>query len=104
MLSADARDRLEAGCPLDASASEVARHGPSVSASFADAFERLVSLLEQSLGERLSKRERRQRAIATVAAKVGAIAVSRALLAANRQLADEVLEATRMLTDASDAQ
>lgn len=93
-FSAEARDRLASGCPLTASASEIARQGAAVSVRFADAFEQLVTVLEESL-EGMPVAKRRRLAVATVAAQIGAIAVARAVAKTNSALATEVLESTR---------
>ncbi|MDM0074812.1 helix-turn-helix domain-containing protein [Variovorax sp. J2P1-59] len=95
LLSLDARDGIAVGCPMTASASEVARQGEAVSANFADAFEQVVKILEVSLGDALTPVKRRRLAVSTVAAKIGAIAVSRAVAKSNCALADEVLTATK---------
>ncbi len=49
LLSRSMRDRLETGCPLAASASEVGRHSHAVSKSFTQAFVEMVAMLEGSL-------------------------------------------------------
>lgn len=95
LLSLDARDGMAAGCPMTASASEAGRQGDAVSANFADAFEQVVKILEISLGDSLTPARRRRVAVSTVAAKIGAIAVSRAVAKSNRALANEVLAATK---------
>jgi TetR/AcrR family transcriptional repressor of nem operon len=95
LLSTEARDNLETGCPMTASASEIARHGDAVSARFKSAFDEIVTMLEASLAEVAPKSKRRRLAVAAVAAEIGAIAVSRAVAKADPALADEVLESTR---------
>lgn len=67
----------------------------AVSANFANAFEQVVKILEMSLGNALTPSKRRGLAVSSVAAKIGAIAVSRAVVKANSVLADEVLRATK---------
>jgi TetR/AcrR family transcriptional repressor of nem operon len=94
-LSTDARDRLETGCPLAASVSEIARQDCAVSASFTHAFEEMAAMLESSLDDTIPASERRRLAIAAAAAEIGAIAVSRAVAKADMALADEVLQAVR---------
>ena len=94
LISIEARDNMATGCPMTASASEIARQGDDVSARFARAFEEVVTTLEASL-EALPATKRRRLAVAAVAAEIGAIAVSRAVAKADAALADEVLEATR---------
>jgi TetR/AcrR family transcriptional repressor of nem operon len=94
-LSPSMRDRLETGCPLAASASEIGRQGGAVSASFTKAFEETVAVLETSLGDAFPARQRRRLAVATAAAEIGALAVSRGLAKTNPALADAVLDAVR---------
>lgn len=89
------RDSLETGCPLGASVSEVSRHGKAISANFARAFEDMVAMLANALDEGLPDRCKRRLAVATVAAQIGAIAVSRAVAATDMALSDEVLAAVR---------
>lgn len=95
LLSTAMRDRLETGCPLTASASEIARQGRAVGASFTRAFEQTTSMLEGSLEDTIPAAEGRHLALAAVAAEIGAIAVSRAIAKTDRALADEVLRAVR---------
>jgi TetR/AcrR family transcriptional repressor of nem operon len=80
---------------MTASASEVARQGCAVSASFAQAFEEMVTLLERSLEDGIPTCQRRRLAVVAVAAEIGAIAVSRAVAKTDTALADEVLQAVR---------
>jgi TetR/AcrR family transcriptional regulator, transcriptional repressor for nem operon len=100
-FSIETRDRLETGCPMTASASEIARQGNAVSARFADAFEEIVTMLEESLEGVVPETKRRRLAVASVAAQIGAIAVSRAVAKADNALAEEVLESTRKTISAA---
>lgn len=95
LLSTRMRDNVETGCPMAASASEIGRQGPAVSASFTDAFQRQSALLEASLEEAIPPSERRHLALAATAAEIGAIAVSRAIAKTDAALADEILQAVR---------
>src|ERR1700733_5717532 len=95
LLSTDMRDRLATGCPMTASASEIARQGCAVSASFTAAFEEMVAMLEGALEDGIPAPQRRSLAVAAVAADIGAIAVSRAMKKVDSSLADEVLQAVR---------
>jgi len=95
LFSAGMRDRLAAGCPMAASASEVARQGEAVSSSFAKAFAQEVAMVEAALDSIMSSAARRQLAVAAVAAQIGAIAVARAVAKTDMALSDEVLQATR---------
>lgn len=100
LFSTEARDKLETGCPMTASASEIARQGNEVSARFSRAFEEMVTILEKSL-EDVPAAKRRRLAVAAVAAEVGAIAVSRAVAKSDSALADEVLSSTRKTISAA---
>jgi TetR/AcrR family transcriptional regulator, transcriptional repressor for nem operon len=95
LLSAQMRDSFESGCPMAASASEIGRQGCVVSASFTEAFEQCMGMIEESLETVIPPRRRRRLAIAAVAAEIGAIAASRAIAKTDPALADEVLEAVR---------
>jgi TetR/AcrR family transcriptional repressor of nem operon len=95
LISTDMRDRLEEGCSMCASASEVGRQGEAVSASFTAAFEELASVLEGALETSMPAAQRRRLALAAVAGQVGAIAVSRAIAKTAPALSDEVLKAVR---------
>jgi TetR/AcrR family transcriptional regulator, transcriptional repressor for nem operon len=61
----------------------------------------MTAMLEGSLEEAVPASERRRLALATVAAEVGAIAVSRAITKTDAALADEVLEAVRETVSAA---
>lgn len=95
LLSTGMRDKLATGCPMAASASEAGRQGEAVSSSFAKAFEEEVALVEASLDRDMEAPTRRQVAVAAVAARIGALAVSRAVLKAAPELSDEVLQSIR---------
>ncbi len=60
LLSPYMRDKLETGCPLTASASEIARQGCAVSASFTRAFEEMVAMMEGSLEDTIPASQRRR--------------------------------------------
>ena len=93
--STDMRDRLDTGCPMAAAVSEAGRKDCSVSESFTRGFEELVAMFEASLDEAMPPARRRSLALATAAAEIGAIAVSRAVLKTDAALADRILEASR---------
>jgi TetR/AcrR family transcriptional regulator, transcriptional repressor for nem operon len=95
LLSTYMRDKMETGCPMAASASEIARQGCAVSANFTHAFEEMAAMIETSLERQIPAARRRRLAIAAVAAQIGAIAASRAIAKTNAALADEVLDAMR---------
>ena len=89
------RDNLAGGCPMTASASEIARQDAAVSARFSEGFERAVEVVEAALGATASNGRARQRAVAIVAAMIGGIAVSRAVRKARPRLSDDILRAVR---------
>lgn len=89
------RDDLEAGCPLIATACETARQGELMSQSFADAFVEFRAGLESVLPDTGDSAQRSALASVFVAAFVGATAISRGVLKADRGLADEVLDQVR---------
>lgn len=95
LLSVPMRDMVDTGCPMAASASEVSRHDERVSASFAKAFTEMFVMLERSLDDAIPAAQRRRLAIAAVAAEIGGIAVSRAIVKNDPDLANEVLDAVR---------
>ncbi len=95
MFSIEHRDNLTNGCPMTASASEIARQGPIVAASFTRAFKERVTDLEASIHGKMSASQRRQIAVAALAAQIGAIAVARAVAKVDASLSKEVLQAVR---------
>jgi TetR/AcrR family transcriptional repressor of nem operon len=95
MFSIEHRDNLANGCPMTASASEIARQGPVVAASFTRAFQEKVTGLEASIKGRMPASRRRQVAVAALAAQIGAIAVARAVAEVDASLSKEVLQAVR---------
>ena len=95
MFSIEHRNNLGNGCPMTASASEIARQGPAVAASFTRAFKEKVVRLEASIKERMPASERRHLAVSALAAQIGAIAVARAVAKVDASLSKEVLQAVR---------
>jgi TetR/AcrR family transcriptional repressor of nem operon len=95
MFSIEHRDNLANGCPMTASASEIARQGPAVAASFTRAFKERVTDLEASIKRRMPASQRRQFAVSALAAQIGAIAVARAVAKVDASLSKEVLQAVR---------
>ena len=94
-LSSQQRDNLGEGCAMAASASEIARQGEAVSATFTDGFTQLADAIECTLDG--SPTQRRQEALAIVAAMIGGLAVARATAKANPALSDDILVAVRRL-------
>jgi TetR/AcrR family transcriptional repressor of nem operon len=95
MFSIKRRDNLANGCPMTASASEIARQGTAVAASFTRAFKEGVAGLEASLDTKMPRARRRQLAVSALAAQIGAIAVARAVAQIDASLSEEVLQAVR---------
>jgi len=94
-LSPRLRDDLEAGCPLIASACETGRQGEQLSQSFADAFVEFRASVESALPDTGDAAQRAALASVFVAAFVGANAISRGVVKADRDLANEVLDQVR---------
>jgi TetR/AcrR family transcriptional repressor of nem operon len=103
LVSPQQRDNL-AGCPLTASASEVARKDKALSASFSSGFEQLVAVVESVMDRKVPAAERRDRALTMIAAEIGVIAVARAAAKSRPDLSNRVLAAARrVLTKLGDA-
>lgn len=94
-MSRSHREDLPDGCPMAASASEIARQDQAISARFSEGFERTVAAVQAALGPTASSTTARQRALAVVAAMIGGIAVSRAVHKARPRLSDDILKAVR---------
>lgn len=91
MFSIKHRDNLANGCPMTASASEIARQGAIVAESFTRVFEEAVANLETSIEVRMSAAQKRRLAILALAAQIGAMAVSRASVHIEPSLSEEVI-------------
>jgi TetR/AcrR family transcriptional repressor of nem operon len=97
------RDDLAGGCPMAASASEIARQDEAVSAQFSDGFERTVEAIQAMLGPTPTATpgvDDRQRALAIAAAMIGGIAVARDVRKARPDLSDDILKAVRQVLGA----
>ncbi|MGZ3582611.1 MAG: TetR/AcrR family transcriptional regulator [Ktedonobacterales bacterium] len=96
-LTPQHRDDLAGGCPMAASASEIARQDKTVSASFSDGFERMVEAIQGMLGSTATPQtaDPRQRALAIAAAMIGGIAVARAVHKARPDLSEDIVTAVR---------
>jgi TetR/AcrR family transcriptional regulator, transcriptional repressor for nem operon len=103
-LTPQHRDDLADGCPMAASASEIARQDAAISAQFSDGFERMVEAIQAMLGPTATTTpptaDARQRALAIAAAMIGGIAVARAVHKARPDLSDEVVAAMRQVLGA----
>ena len=78
-LSLEHRDNLATGCPMAASASEVARQDKVIGERFTEGFEQIIAVMERGLGASLIKAENRQRALAMTEAMIGGHFSSRAM-------------------------
>jgi TetR/AcrR family transcriptional repressor of nem operon len=96
-LSVDHRDNLATGCPMAASGSEVGRQDKAVSERFTEGFEQVVALIERGLGATPVKAEHRQRALAMMAAMIGGVAASRAVVKSDPKLSNQILRAVRWI-------
>src|SRR5271163_189686 len=96
-LSLEHRDNLATGCPMAASASEVARQDKVIGARFTEGFEQFVAVVERGLGASPVKAENRQRALAMMAAMIGGVAASRAVAKTDPKLANQILRAVRRI-------
>ncbi|WP_186070536.1 TetR/AcrR family transcriptional regulator [Burkholderia gladioli] len=94
LFSARMRDSL-VGCPLAASASEAARQGEAVSASFTEGFMGMAEIVEASIDPALPAEQRRRIAFTTIAAQIGAVAAARAIAKVDAALSDELLASVR---------
>ena len=98
-LSASHRDEPGKGCAFAALASDAGRGGSAVRRAFAEGLQPLLDILANALPG-FSKAARRRKAVAAMAALVGALALSRAV--EDEALSNEILEAVRHeLRDAS---
>jgi TetR/AcrR family transcriptional repressor of nem operon len=96
-LSSGHRDNLAAGCPMSASASEIARQDKIVCERFTEGFEQFVALIEGNLGASAVNADKHQRALAMMAAMIGGVAASRAVAKADPKLSAQILRAVRQV-------
>lgn len=92
------RDDLECGCPTAGLAAETIRQSPDARAAMTEGLKRQIEILARTApGE--TDAERRQAAIGSWSAMVGAVILSR--ISEDPDLADEVLAQTRAWIDAA---
>jgi len=89
-LSPQHRDDPGRGCAFAALGNDAARSGKVVRKAFAEGLEALINILAQSIPGR-SKAARRRKAVAAMAALVGALTLARAV--EGSALSDEMLDA-----------
>ncbi len=91
-LSVRHRDDPSKGCVFAALAADASRSGNVVRSAFAEGLEPLLDILTDAIPDR-SKAARRRKAVAVMAALVGALELARAT--EGTPLSDEILEAAR---------
>ena len=94
-LSKAHRDDIDCGCPVAGLAADVARLESGTQAHFAEGLDRTFDQLATTVGGAQPGAGYRGRAIALYAEMVGALVLSRAVVDADRALADEILAQTR---------
>ena len=92
-LSRHHRDAIGEGCSIATLGAGAGRGGKKLRSIFAEGVEGLIAMMTAASGDAPGK-DRRARAIADVAAMVGAIVMARAA-GANRDLSDEILKTVR---------
>jgi TetR/AcrR family transcriptional regulator, transcriptional repressor for nem operon len=94
-LSKKSRMNMSSGCPMAASASEVARQDNGIRTAFAEGFANLAAAVEASLIRNGAQGNTRRRARAILAAMIGGVAMARAM--PDPDLADDIAEGVREL-------
>ncbi|MDB5785468.1 TetR/AcrR family transcriptional regulator [Caballeronia mineralivorans] len=103
-LSPDHRRAIDSGCPVSTFAGDVRRLSAGARKSYAEGVASNVECLADALNG-ANKRERRKKAIAVLSQLVGTLVLSRALVDADPDLADEILKDGRreLLLDLADS-
>jgi TetR/AcrR family transcriptional repressor of nem operon len=98
-LTTKNRDDIEKSCAIACLAPDARRMSEEAQAAYAQGLHatlgQLASIIESDPMLRTAQESSRERAIALYAQMVGALALSRAVMSANRTLADEILSAAR---------
>ena len=101
-LSEQHRDDPGHGCAIAALVSEAGRQPGNIRSEFCSGVGRFVEILEEKFGlAGMDGHDRRQAAISTVAAIVGALAISRAIGSQDKELSDEFLISVKEFLEAS---
>lgn len=90
-LSPGHRDDIERGCPVSAFAGDIRRLGDEARKSYAEGVASNLEYLADAL-DGTNKRERRKKAGAILSRLVGTLVLSRAVVDADPDLADEILK------------
>jgi TetR/AcrR family transcriptional repressor of nem operon len=102
-LSERHRDRPGRGCPMAAYATEIPHQHEALQRQFAAGVESYVDRLAEGLPATAENAaDRRRRAVATVAALVGGMALARATAQASPELSEEILAAVRNQMEAAE--
>jgi TetR/AcrR family transcriptional repressor of nem operon len=103
-LSPDHRRAIDSGCPVSTFAGDVRRLGVVARKSYADGVASNLECLANALTG-ANRKERRKKAIAVLTQLVGTLVLSRALVDADPDLADEILKDGRrqLLLDLADS-
>jgi TetR/AcrR family transcriptional repressor of nem operon len=102
-LSPDHRRDIDSGCPVSTFAGDVRRLSAGARKSYAEGLESNLACLADALNG-TNKRERRKKAISVLSQLVGTLVLSRAVVEADPDLADEILKDGRrqLLLDLAD--
>lgn len=98
-LSLEGRDDYSRHCPISASASEIGRQDKALSAGFAEGFMTIARAFERHIAADRPDADALSRAMVTVCAVVGGIAVARGAAKGDPVLSERVLVATRKVVD-----
>ncbi|WNC94338.1 TetR/AcrR family transcriptional regulator [Paraburkholderia sp. FT54] len=103
-LSPDHRAAIESGCPVSTFAGDVRRLGTEARKSYAEGVASNLDYLADAL-DGANKKERRRKAISILSQLVGTLILSRAVVDADKDLADEILKDGRrqLLLDLTDS-
>jgi TetR/AcrR family transcriptional repressor of nem operon len=102
-LSPDHRSDIDSGCPVSTFAGDVRRLSAGARKSYAEGVTSNLDCLADALGG-TNKRERRKKSISVLSQLVGTLVLSRAVVDADPDLADEILKDGRrqLLLDLAD--
>jgi TetR/AcrR family transcriptional repressor of nem operon len=105
-LSSDHRSNINSGCPVSTFAGDVRRLSAGARKSYAQGVASNLDCIADALNDtnKANKRERRKKAISVLSQMVGTLVLSRAVVDADPDLADEILKDGRrqLLLDLAD--
>jgi len=92
-LSSDHRSNINSGCPVSTFAGDVRRLSAGARKSYAEGVASNLDCIADALNgtNKANKRERRKKAISVLSQMVGTLVLSRAMVDADPDLADEIL-------------